>query len=163
MNGPLQRSAPCLWFEATPDTFRRVRDGEVVARFWSVAGPIKVPKGLIHDWVGSALIPGSSVAELLALIQDYDNHRNIYGPEVIDSKLLSRRGDDFRIYLRLLKKKVITVVLDTEHECSNERGGSASHTPHASWRCRMQAAPRRRSCHPILVTVSFGACTPTGD
>ncbi len=116
MNGVLQGSAPFLWCEAIPDIFRRVRDREVVARLWSGTGPIKVPKGLIHDWVGSALIPGSSIAELLALIQDYDNHKNIYRPEVIDSKLLSRRGDDFRIYLRLLKKKVITVVLDTDHE-----------------------------------------------
>ena len=116
MDGALQGSAPFLWCEATPDTFRRVRDGEVVARFWSEAGPIKIPRGLIHDWVGSALIPGRRIAELLALIQDYDNHKDIYRPEVIDSKLLARRGNDFRIYLRLVKKKIITVVLDTEHD-----------------------------------------------
>jgi hypothetical protein len=35
---------------------------------------------------------------------------------VLDSKTLSHNGNDFRIYLRLMKKKVITVVLDTEHE-----------------------------------------------
>jgi hypothetical protein len=116
MTGALEGSAPFLWCQLNPDTFGRVRDGEVVARFWSEEGPVKVPKGLIHDWVGSALIPDSSIAELLALIQDYDNHKNIYGPEVIDSKLMSRRGNDFRIYIRLLKKKIITVVLDTEHE-----------------------------------------------
>jgi hypothetical protein len=95
MEGALQSSASFLWCAATPEIFRRAREGEVVARFWSGAGPIKIPKGLIHDWVGSALIPGSSIAELLALIQDYDNHKNIYRPEVIDSKLLSRQGDNF--------------------------------------------------------------------
>jgi hypothetical protein len=116
MDGALQGGAPFLWCEVNPDAFGRVRDGEVVARFRSGKGPIKVPNGLIHDWVGSALVPGTSIAELLALIQDYANHKNIYRPEVIDSKLLSRRGNDFRIYLRLLKKKVITVVLDTEHD-----------------------------------------------
>ena len=35
---------------------------------------------------------------------------------MIDSKLLSRNGNDFKIYLRLFKKKVISVVLNTEHD-----------------------------------------------
>ena len=48
-------------------------------------------------------------------MQNYDAHRNVYKPEVIDSKLLSRNGNSFKIYLRLLKKKVLTVVLNTEH------------------------------------------------
>jgi hypothetical protein len=50
------------------------------------------------------------------LIQDYDNHKNIYKPEVIDSRLIRHRGNNFKIYLRLLKKKILTVVLDTEHD-----------------------------------------------
>jgi hypothetical protein len=35
---------------------------------------------------------------------------------VIASKLISRRENDFQIYLRLLKKKILTVVLDTDHD-----------------------------------------------
>ena len=35
---------------------------------------------------------------------------------MIDSALVSQQGDDFRIFLRLLKKKIITVVLDTDHD-----------------------------------------------
>jgi hypothetical protein len=53
---------------------------------------------------------------VLARVQDYDNHRLIYSPEVIASKLISHRGNNFQIYLRLLKKRVVTVVLDTDHE-----------------------------------------------
>jgi hypothetical protein len=34
----------------------------------------------------------------------------------MSSKLLAHNGNDFRVYMRLLKKKVITVVLDTEHD-----------------------------------------------
>jgi hypothetical protein len=71
---------------------------------------------LIHDWIGAAFIPDASLEDILTLIQDYNNHKNIYKPEVIDSRLISRRGNDFQIYLRLLKKKIITVVLDTDHE-----------------------------------------------
>lgn len=35
---------------------------------------------------------------------------------MIASKLISHHDNDFQIYLRLLKKKIITVVLDTNHE-----------------------------------------------
>ena len=75
-----------------------------------------MPNGLIHDWIGAALIPGTTIAETLALVQDYDNHKNIYRPEVIASRLITHHGNDFQIYLRLLKKKIMTVVLDTDHD-----------------------------------------------
>jgi hypothetical protein len=104
-----------LWSNECPDRARQVREGQIVAEFWYGKGPAKVPNGLIHDWIGAAFVPATNLKETLALIQDYDNHKNIYKPEVIDSKLISRRGDDFQIYLRLLKKKILTVVLDTDH------------------------------------------------
>src|SRR5690242_12566734 len=103
MDGALQSGAPFFWSERSPQTVRRIRDGHIVAEFWSGTGPAKITKGLIHDWVGAALVPEVTVSDVLALIQDYDHHKNIYAPEVIDSKLLSRRGNDFRVYLRLLK------------------------------------------------------------
>jgi hypothetical protein len=112
----LRSGAPFLWSDLGADRTRQVRGGQVVAQFWEGQGPVKVPNGLIHDWVGAALIPSATVPDTLALIQDYDNHKNIYAPEVMASKLISRHDNDFQIYLRLLKKKIITVVLDTEHE-----------------------------------------------
>jgi hypothetical protein len=105
-----------LWSDGAPDRVRRRDKGEILAQLWAGTDPLKVPQGLIHDWVAAALLPGVSVKKTLALIQDYDNHKNVYQPDVVDSTLISRRGNDFRIYLRLLKKKIITVVLDTDHE-----------------------------------------------
>jgi hypothetical protein len=40
---------------------------------------------------------------------------------VVDSRLLSHQGNDFRVRLRLLKRKVLTVVLDTEHDIRYHR------------------------------------------
>ena len=105
-----------LWSDATAERAQQVRAGQVVAQFWSGKGPAKVPDGLIHDWIGTAFVPGSTVGDTVALVQDYDNHKNIYKPEVIASKLISRHENDFQIYLRLLKKKILTVVLDTDHD-----------------------------------------------
>jgi hypothetical protein len=105
-----------LWAEESPDRARRVRNGEVVVLPFHDKPEMKVKDGLIHDWVGSVFIPGVTVDKVLALVQDYNHHKDVYKPEVIDSKLLSRQGNDYRINLRVLKKKVITVVLNTDHE-----------------------------------------------
>jgi hypothetical protein len=105
-----------LWSDGDAERARQIQKGETVAEFWSGKHPSAVPDGLIHDWIGATMIRGATVEQTLALIQDYDNHKNIYKPEVIDSKLISRNGNDFQIYLRLLKKKIITVVLDTDHD-----------------------------------------------
>ena len=116
MEQSLHGTGPFLWSQQTPERAQIVDQGQVVAQFWSGEGPDKVPSGLIHDWIAAAFIPGSNIQAILAVIQDYDNHKNTYKPEVVDSKLISRDGNDFKVYLRLLKKKIITVVLDTDHE-----------------------------------------------
>jgi hypothetical protein len=115
------QGGPFLWSDSNLERAQQVRGGKVVAQFWSGRGPVKVPHGLIHDWIAAAFIPATTAEDTLALIQDYDNHKNVYKPEVIDSKLISRYDNDFQIRLRLLKKKMITVVLDTEHEVHYRR------------------------------------------
>jgi hypothetical protein len=115
MEQTLHGTGPFLWFEVSSERAQLVRGGQVVAQFWAGQGPVKVPKGLIHDWIGAVFIPATNLKNTLTLIQNYNNHKNIYQPEVIASRLVSRRGNDFRIHLRLLKKKIMTVVLDTDH------------------------------------------------
>jgi hypothetical protein len=110
------RGGSFLWSDQDSARAKQVRNGKVVAQFWAGRGPVKVPDGLIHDWIGAAFISSSTIEETLALIQDYDNHKTVYTPEVIASKIISHRGNDFQIYLRLLKKKIMTVVLDTDHD-----------------------------------------------
>jgi hypothetical protein len=105
-----------LWSDTDPQIAQQVRQGNIAAQLWSGDTTVKVPNGLIHDWIGAAFIPRTTVADTLALIQDYDNHKNVYKPDVMDSKLIAHNGNDFKIFLRLLKKKIITVVLDTDHD-----------------------------------------------
>src|SRR4051812_35196853 len=81
---------------------------------------IEAPGALIHDWVGTAFIHGASINQAFAVLQDYNHHSTTYAPEVQRSKLISRNGDDFTAYLRFVKKKVITVVLDTYHHAHYE-------------------------------------------
>ena len=123
-------SASFFWSDLNPDRARDVRSGKIVAQFWSGRRPTDIPNGLIHDWIAAAFIPDSTIQKVLAVIQDYDNHKDIYKPEVIDSRLIRRTDNDFQIYLRLLKKKVITVVLDTDHDVRYRP------VDHGRWVCR---------------------------
>jgi hypothetical protein len=82
----------------------------------------ETPDGLIHHWRAVVFIPNVDVKSTVAQIQDYENHKNVYKPEVTDSKLLNKTPDPknpldgtFKAYLRFYKKKVIAVTLNTEH------------------------------------------------
>lgn len=104
-----------LWSAQKPERLAQVRAGKVLVEGYA-GGPVTEIQGaLIHDWIGAVFIPGTTLGRVLSLVQDYDAHKRIYQPEVIDSRLLSHHGDDFRVYLRLRKRNIITVVLNTEH------------------------------------------------
>jgi hypothetical protein len=77
---------------------------------------IETPDGLIHHWIGAVFIPRATLAMVLALVQDYDRHQEIYKPEVVRSHLIKHDGNDYQIFYRLREKKVITVTLNTNHD-----------------------------------------------
>jgi hypothetical protein len=81
---------------------------------------LEVPDGIIHHWLGVVFIPGVTLEQTVRLLQDYENHAKYYAPDVKRSRLVERKGNSFRCYLRFYKKKVFTVVLDTEHEAVYE-------------------------------------------
>jgi hypothetical protein len=113
-----------LWIDMVPleqrdDYYARLRKGEVLTKQLQTlqdGRAIPVSGGMIHHWVGLVFIPGASLANTMALLQDYDQQYKFYSPEVEQSHLIRRNGNDFHVYLRLRRKKVVTVVLDTEYE-----------------------------------------------
>jgi hypothetical protein len=105
-----------LWADESPLRLKAVREGQVVAEPMVRQGDVEVDDGLVHDWIGATFIPGATLETALATVQDYDRVKVTHRPEVIDSKLLSRDSNHFRVYFRLMKKKVLTVVLNTEHD-----------------------------------------------
>jgi len=84
---------------------------------------ISVPDGMIHHWYGAIFVPGIKLETLLKWIQDYDHHSR-YFKEVEQSKLISRNGDTFYIYMRLMRKKVVTVHYNTDHTAVYENNGA---------------------------------------
>jgi hypothetical protein len=125
----LSRGAPFVWIDGLAEAQRReaieiVRKGELsIERLETRDGgrEIEVPGGMIHHWVGTAFVPGASVDQALAILQDYNAHQRIYAPTVATSRLLSRDGDRFRFFLRFVMKKGITVVVNSEHDAQFRR------------------------------------------
>ena len=109
-----------LW-AGSPERRARLRRGDVLCEPRNPKGDLKIPQGLIHDWRGAVFLPNASLGEVLALLRDYNHHDKTYRPEVVSSRIVDRRGDDYVVHMRLLKRKAITVVLDTDHEIHYEK------------------------------------------
>ena len=76
---------------------------------------------MIHHWEGLVFIPGARLEEVLCVLEDYDHHAEYYAPDVARSRMDARDDDHFRVFLRFRRQKVITVVLNTEHEITYYR------------------------------------------
>ena len=107
-----------LWLDSHEQERARVRNGEMIilARKVTDKGKeIRIPSGLVQDWYGAIFIPGATIAQVRAVMQNYPNYQNVYRPEVTESRLVSRQGDDYEVFLRLFKKHILTVVLNTTY------------------------------------------------
>ena len=127
----LERGTNLLWIDEWPRTEREeayaaLERGEVKMRkIQTLDGgkQIACPGGIIHHWEGLVFIPGARLDDVLGILKDYDKHSVFYAPDVERSKIESRNGDYFRVFLRFRRHKVITVVLDTEHDIEYFRDG----------------------------------------
>ncbi len=105
-----------LWADEASDRRDRVKSGEIVVAPGFDRGMIEVKGGMVNDWIGAAFLTGTTLAKVLATIQNYDSHKRFYQPEVADSRLLEHSGNNYKVRFRLLKKKIITVVFNTDHD-----------------------------------------------
>jgi hypothetical protein len=77
--------------------------------------PIHVPDGQIHHWTGGVFLKGATIRKVRSMMRDYDNYKNIYRPDVIESKAIHHDGDDYDVFLRLYKKQLFTTVFNSEY------------------------------------------------
>jgi len=125
-NSELQRQDRLLWIDALPEDERSkdyaaLAQGEVEIEQRKAFEPgrqIPCPGGMIHHWEGVIFVAGARLEGVLRVLEDYDRHAEYYAPDVMRSKIESREGDHFKVFLRFRRQKVMTVVLNTEHEIS---------------------------------------------
>jgi hypothetical protein len=113
-----------LWVDSLPEprrseVYARLQRGEVIPERLQTADPSghsSTPGALIHHWVGIVFIPGATLAQVLAVVQDYDRHAEYYKPDVAQSRKVAQNGDDYKVHYRLRKKKIITIILDADYD-----------------------------------------------
>lgn len=101
------------------EAYDRLRQGEIyLERLNTLVDrhSISVRSGLIHHWAGIIFIPNAKIAEVIAVLQDYDHHEIIYKPDIRESKLIERSGNSAKIYLQFFNKSVVTVVLNANFD-----------------------------------------------
>ena len=129
----LTRGTKLLWIDGLPEderaqAYEALKRGDVkMERFETreSGDKIRCPGGMIHHWVGVAFIPGAKLPDVLRVLQDYDHHAQYYAPDVERSKVESHNDDHFLVFLRFRRHKVITVVLNTEHDVRYFRDSAA--------------------------------------
>lgn len=93
----------------------RLRDGDVVAVAASALGvrpAVAIPSGQVQHWVGAAFIPGMTIARALPKLRDYNNRKREMAPGIVESRILSREGDEFRVWLRVQQRAMLPAVFD---------------------------------------------------
>jgi hypothetical protein len=122
-NAASLQQGPHLWIDGLSgqdkaEAIAKLKSGEVEMRRLSVnrdGDNVTVPGGMVHDWAGIVFIPGAKLDEVLRILEDYNHHATYYAPDVEASRIESRNGDQFHVFMRFRRHKVVTVVLDTEH------------------------------------------------
>ncbi len=114
----LNRVEGDLWIDRLPvvqrqSQYEALRAGQVVLDEHRMQ---KIEKGIIHHATGAVFLPGVGVDQLLGYLQDFDHLVPCYTPELVSSRTRARQGDRYLITQRYRKKKVLTVILDTDHE-----------------------------------------------
>lgn len=139
-----------LWIDELPEpektrAYTKLKQGGVEMRRLGKddgEGAAKTPGGMIHDWEGMVFIPGARLDQVLAVLQDYNKHSVYYAPDVESARIESRDGDHFRVYMRFRRKKIVTVVLNTEQDVMYYRDSATrEHSRSSAVRIREVANP----------------------
>jgi hypothetical protein len=77
---------------------------------------VKVPSGLIHDWIGAVFIPRATLNDLLQTVRDYSRYNELYRPSVMDSKAITTSESQDCFFLVLASKFLLKTALATDYE-----------------------------------------------
>jgi hypothetical protein len=115
----LAGSAGFLAFDREADAaaIRRslLRGTLVIRRVQPASEGAAVPDGAIHHWRAAVLVPGITIERLVAALRDPARH-GYRPPDVLEWRLLERRGSRERVFLQIQRREIVTAVFNTEHE-----------------------------------------------
>jgi hypothetical protein len=92
-----------------------LRSGNILVEKVATGGSIKeIPEGRVHHWRGVVYIPGATLDSVLFRVEN-PNAENVKQEDVMDSRVLQKEPGQLRLFLKLQRSKIVTVVYNTEH------------------------------------------------
>ena len=95
--------------------------GELLIEELTPSGGKPLPGALLHDWRGTAFVPGATAADFVRLMENFSDYPRLFSSQVLRAKVLTQNGDHFQVKMRMRQKHVITVVLDTTYDVTFAR------------------------------------------
>lgn len=103
-----------------PDNLAKLKRGETVVERIRDPDTPELPGATLYHWRGTAFVPGATVADYERVIEDFNNMPRTYAPEIVRAKLLDRRnqgGKTFiRAWYRVKQHHILTVVMDISYD-----------------------------------------------
>jgi hypothetical protein len=113
---------PFLAIDEIPGQAAKLRAGEILAAPAAPQMPVKVPSGLIHDWVGAAFIPRTTLPAFLRFVRDYACYKDVYRPHVLASKPVEASEWQDRFSLVLMNRSLFAkTALDADYRSQYAR------------------------------------------
>src|SRR5712671_3252081 len=90
MDGEIARERNFLWIDGLSENRRMemdrgLRDGGLIIERMETRDngkSIDIPDALIHHWLALVYVPGVTVNGAVALMEDYDRHAQVFGPNI---------------------------------------------------------------------------------
>ncbi len=99
-----------------PTDRARLKNGELVIEQLTPANGLELPGALIHDWRGTAFLPGATLADYERVLRDFNAYPRHWAPEVVRANVLRQEGDSYRVAMRMMQHHIFTVVLDATYD-----------------------------------------------
>lgn len=107
-------------FLAPEDPTRLQRGEWIIEQVTQVNGQ-ELPGALLHDWRGTAFVPGARAADFDRLMRNFNAYPQHYAPQVLRANVRSQQGAHYQVTLRLRQKHILTVVMDVMYDITFER------------------------------------------
>jgi hypothetical protein len=115
------KATPFLWSDQSPDRLRDLHKGNTVVDSFGET-PHRVPHGLIHHWIGAVFLPRARLDDVLSVVRDYGSYKDIYSPNVVESRVVRKAATGDTFSLRLLNKAFVAkFALDTDFRSTFRR------------------------------------------
>ncbi len=128
MEERLNGKSPFLWADEDPMRRQQLDANQIVISPLGNSHPLSVPHGLIHHWIGAVFIPGATIEDLAAVVNDYGGYSEIYRPTLVKAELLDSTSDEQKFSILWVQRVLLVTAafyteLDSKYFELNSRQG----------------------------------------